>query len=153
MGGEAMIKGFLRDKKGVSMVVYALGIMVAALMFLWYQTAFSQLLIERTKLLKIADEAVLKASWEIYEYQASTLHRTGTIDTQALSRGITKVADYFTANGYTARNITLSVDKGYLILRANVDLRYKKPSLLNPAAQFETISIPVESKATLRKLK
>lgn len=148
-----MIKKLHKDKRGVSMIVYALGIIVVVLMFTWYQTAFSQLLIERTKLLKIADEAVLKASWEIYEYQSSTLYQSGTINPQALSKGAAKVADYFSANGYTARNINLFVERGYLVLRANIDLRYKKPSLLNPTAQFEIVSIPVESKTALKRFK
>lgn len=148
-----MIKRLYKDRRGVSMIVYALGIIVAALMFTWFQTAFSQLLIERTRLLKIADEAILKASWEIYEYQSSTLYQTGTINPQALSKGAEKVIAYFSANGYTAKNVNLSVERGYLVLRTNVDLYYKKPSLLNPVAQIEKVTIPVESKTALKRFK
>ncbi|MBE3578988.1 MAG: hypothetical protein IMW83_03820 [Caldanaerobacter subterraneus] len=148
-----MIKKLYKDKRGVSMIVYALGIIVAALMFTWFQTAFSQLLIERTKLLKIADEAVLKASWEIYEYQSSSLYQKGTIDPQALQRGVAKVVDYFSANGYTIKNTNLSVQRGYLVLKTEVDLYYKKPSLLNHVAQIEKVTIPVESKTALKKFK
>ncbi|TCO57777.1 hypothetical protein [Caldanaerobacter subterraneus] len=148
-----MIKRLCADKRGNGMLIYALGIVVAALMFTWYQTAFSQLLIERTKLLKIADEAVLKASWEIYEYQSLTLSQTGTIDPQALQKGVAKVVDYFSKNGYTVKNTNLSVQRGYLVLKTEIDLYYKKPSLLNPVAQIEKATIPVESKTTLKKFK
>lgn len=148
-----MIKRLCTDKRGNGILIYALGIVVAALMFTWYQTAFSQLLIERAKLLKIADEAVLKASWEIYEYQSSTLSQTGTIDPQALQKGVAKVVDYFSKNGYTVKNTNLSVQRGYLVLDTEVDLYYKKPSLLNPVAQIEKVTIPIESKTTLKKFK
>lgn len=148
-----MIKRLCTDKRGNGILIYALGIVVAALMFTWYQTAFSQLLIERAKLLKTADEAVLKASWEIYEYQSSTLSQTGTIDPQALQKGVAKVVDYFSKNGYTVKNTNLSVQRGYLVLDTEVDLYYKKPSLLNPVAQIEKVTIPIESKTTLKKFK
>lgn len=153
MGGIAVIKKLFKDKKGAAMFIYALSIIVATLMFIWYQTAFSQLIVEKNKLLKITDEAAIKAVWEIYEYQSSHLQQSGTIDTQAFQKAVNKAVEVFASNGYTLRNANITIEKGYLVLRGNVNFYYKKPTLLNSLTPAEEISIPLEGKTVLKKLK
>ncbi|TCO57776.1 hypothetical protein [Caldanaerobacter subterraneus] len=66
---------------------------------------------------------------------------------------LVSAVEVFASNGYTLRNANITIEKGYLVLRGNVNFYYKKPTLLNSLTPAEEISIPLEGKTVLKKLK
>jgi len=123
------MKKFLKDKKGNGMLVFFFLVFVIALMLYMYQTNTTRLILERSRLYTLADEAANKAAWEIYQYQSQNLNTTGQIDVNLLQAAANKAVEFFKSKGYTLQNASAHLEGKYLVITGDVVTKYKEPVL------------------------
>lgn len=123
------MKSFLKDKKGNGMLVFFFLVFVIALMLYMYQNNTTYLVLERSRLYTLADEAANKAAWEIYQYQSHNLSTKGQIDINLLQAAANKAVEFFKSKGYTIQNTSAHIEGRYLVITGDVVTKYKEPVL------------------------
>jgi len=123
------MKKLLKDKKGSSAFIFFFLVFVIALMLYMYHTNTTFLILERSRIYEMADEAANKAAWEIYQYQSQPLNSTGQIDANLLQIASDKAINFFKSKGYTLQNASAHIEGNYLVITGNVVTKYKEPVL------------------------
>lgn len=126
---------FLKDKRGVSMLVYFFMLTAITLMLILLQFNTILLLNEKSKIDNIGDEAVTTAVYEIYRIAKEELETTGIItDSPIYNTAIeTKVRNIFSEYGKNITELTITISGRYLTIEGVVtSLEYKNPDYHDP---------------------
>jgi Flp pilus assembly protein TadG len=142
----------IKDKKGVSMVIWFLLVFIIVTAYIGFQFNTIALINERSKLYAIADESADKAAEELYEYQTDPLKNNGNVDLNTgLQMATNKAVSVFSQYGLTLNNPSAHFDKGYLVIDGTVSTPYMNPVLSSKGKT--NIVFNVEGRALIRKVK
>lgn len=123
------MKNFLKDKRGSGAFVFFFLVFAIALMLYMYQANTTFLVLERSHLYALADEAANKAAWEIYQYQSQNLNTAGQIDVNLLQAAANKAVEIFKSKGYTLQNASAHIEGKYLVITGDIVTKYREPVL------------------------